>query len=638
MPTIDPILMQLARKSHLFTFSSPQMNCQAAPPRQNRASMPRIPDEIVQQVLGATDIVDLIASYGLDLKRAGADFKTHCPFHNEKTPSFNVSPGRQSYRCFGCGEGGNAVGFVMSYENLPFPEALRKLASRANIAIEEAEYDPEEDRRRRRLSRLKLLHNQAARFMHSLLLEDPAAEHARQYLKSRGYNREMTERWTVGWMPQKTSLFLDWAREAGFTGKELLHSGMTKLKDENNPGAGLWVRFGDRLMFPIHNERGDVIAFSGRKLREEQGGGKYINSPETPIFKKANVFFGLHKAIRHMKDYAVLCEGQLDVIACHEAGVENAVATQGTACTSEHARLLKRYTNSNKVVICYDSDTAGHDAASKAFLELAAYGMDVRVADMPVGEDPDSLVKSAGADAFRSLLEGAAGFFDYRLRYLSNEHNLEDPGTKARVARELAPMLNALSDKNAQEASINFVATRLGLGPDGIRQTVVEASRRPVRQRDRKEEADTVNPTRVDRELGTLAALALQSHEVLDFLCDQTEQLLIGAEGRDGENLLRNILTSRPDVLQSAAVNTFLQRQTREDRAALLALLEEPTPQNPLGAATEILGILAEQGILRELGSLGAQLKSPDITEVESEEIMRKITELQRIRSEAKNS
>ena len=167
---------------------------------------------------------------------------------------------------------------------------------------------------------------------------------------------------------------------------------------------------------------------------------------------------------------------------------------------------------------------------------------------------------------------------------------------------------------------------------------MVEASRRPVRQRDRKEEADTVNPTRVDRELGNLAALALQSHEVLDFLCDQTEQLLIGAEGRDGENLLRSILTSRPDVLQSAAVNTFLQRQTREDRAALLALLEEPTPQNPLGAATEILGILAEQGILRELGSLGAQLKSPDVTEVESEEIMRKITELQRIRSEAKNS
>ena len=605
--------------------------------RYTSDTMPRIPDETVQQVLGATDIVELIASYGLDLKRAGGDFKTHCPFHNEKTPSFNVSPGRQTYRCFGCGEGGNAVGFVMAYENLPFPEALRKLAARSNITIEEGEYDPQEDRRRRRLSRLKLLHNQAARFMHSLLLEDPGAEHARKYLKSRGYDRGMAGRWLLGWMPRNTDVFLDWAREAGFTGKELLHSGITRLRDENNPRSGLWVRFGDRLMFPIHNERDDVIAFSGRKLREEQGGGKYINSPETPIFKKSNVFFGLHKAIRHMRDYAVLCEGQLDVIACHEAGVKNAVATQGTACTNEHARLLKRYTGSDKVVICFDSDSAGHDAATKAFLEMAALGMDVRVATMPPGEDPDSLVKSRGADEFRVILEKSSEFFDYRLRYLGAEDNLDDPGTKARVARDLSPMLHAISDKNAQEASINFVATRLGLSPDGIRQTVVDAAKRPTRRRNQKDDSVTVTSTPVDRELGVLAALALQSHEVLDFLCDQTEQVLIGAEGREGEALLRNILSTRPEVPDPAAVNTFLQSLSAGDRTTLLTLLEEPTPSAPLTAATEILGILAEQGILQELGALAARLKSPDLSDDESKTIMEQITELQRIRSEAKS-
>ena len=605
--------------------------------RYTSDTMPRIPDETVQQVLGATDIVELIASYGLDLKRAGGDFKTHCPFHNEKTPSFNVSPGRQTYRCFGCGEGGNAVGFVMAYENLPFPEALRKLAARSNITIEEGEYDPQEDRRRRRLSRLKLLHNQAARFMHSLLLEDPGAEHARKYLKSRGYDREMAGRWSLGWMPRNTDVFLDWAREAGFTGKELLHSGITRLRDENNPRSGLWVRFGDRLMFPIHNERDDVIAFSGRKLREEQGGGKYINSPETPIFKKSNVFFGLHKAIRHMRDYAVLCEGQLDVIACHEAGVKNAVATQGTACTNEHARLLKRYTGSDKVVICFDSDSAGHDAATKAFLEMAALGMDVRVATMPPGEDPDSLVKSRGADEFRVILEKSSEFFDYRLRYLGAENNLDDPGTKARVARDLSPMLHAISDKNAQEASINFVATRLGLSPDGIRQTVVDAAKRPTRRRNQKDDSVTVTSTPVDRELGVLATLALQSHEVLDFLCDQTEQVLLGAEGREGEALLRNILSTRPEVPDPAAVNTFLQSLSAGDRTTLLTLLEEPTPSAPLTAATEILGKLAEQGILQELGALAARLKSPDLSDDESKTIMERITELQRIRSEAKS-
>ena len=601
--------------------------------------MPRIPDQIVEQVLAATDIFDLISSYNVvDLKRAGADWKGLCPFHNEKTPSFNVSPGRQTYRCFGCGEGGNAVGFVMAYENLPFPDAIRKLAQRANITIEEADYDPEEDRRRRRLTRLKLLHNQAARWMHQLLLEDPAAEHARRYLKSRGYDREMAARWTVGWMPQNTRLFLDWAREAKFTGKELLASGITKPQDEDNLSRGLWVRFGDRLMFPIHNPQGDVIAFSGRKLREEQGGGKYINSPETPIFKKANVLFGLHRAIRHMKDYAVVCEGQLDVIACHEAGVENAIATQGTAITSEHARSLKRYVSGNKVVLCLDADPAGHGAAVKGFSEMAAQGMDVRVAVMPPGEDPDSLVKSTGPDAFRSLLDEASEFFDYRLRFLAHDNDLNDPGAKSRAVHELAPLLNALTDKTAQEASINFVATRLSLGAEGIRQAMIEAARRPTRRRAQTEEVKVVEPTRVDREIGLLAAFALQSHEVLDFLCDQTEQLLLGTEGREGESLLHSILSARPEVPEPAAINTFLQRQSREDQGALLLLLSDPPPEEPLAAATEILGKLAEQGIVRQIDALSARLQHPGLTDAEAGEIIREITELQRIRADAKNS
>lgn len=601
--------------------------------------MPRIPEETVEQVLSATDIVDLIASYGFDLKRAGSVFKTHCPFHNEKTPSFHVNPARQTYKCFGCQAGGSAVGFVMEHENLPFQDALRKLASAANISIEEAEFDPEADRRRRRLTRLKLLHNQAARFMHKLLVEDPDAEHARQYLKSRGYNSEMAERWLVGWMPEDAEVFLNWAREAKFTGKELTQAGIAGMRNENNPNAGLWVRFRDRLMFPIHNDRDDVIAFSGRQLREDPNSGKYINSPETPIFKKSKVFFGLNKAIRNMKEFAVLCEGQLDVIACHEAGVENAVASLGTAFTPEHARILKRYINSNKVVICYDSDNAGHNAATKAFPELAAVGIDVRVVAMPPGTDPDDLIKSAGPEAFRELLDNAAEFFDYLLRYLSSTEDLNDPGTKARVVRDLAPLLNALTDKNAQEATLNFVATRLGLGVEGVRAAVVEDARRPARRfRDRKEEPDILIPTPVDREIGVLAALALQSHEVLDFLCDQTEQLLIGTEGREGEVLLRRILTVRPEVPETAAVNTFLTSQCKEDRATLLNLLEDPTPEDPLAAATETLGKLAEQGIVRQMDALGSRLKSPDLSDEEAVEIMNEIAELQRIRAEGKSS
>ena len=224
--------------------------------------MGRIPDDIVRKVLEATDIVDLISSYGLDLKRGGAIFKTHCPFHNEKTPSFTVNPARQRYKCFGCQEGGDAVDFVEAYENLPFVDAVRKLAQRANITIEEAEYDPREDKRRRLQTRLKELHNGAARFLHERLLKDPAAKQARAYLKSRGYGSEMAERWLVGWMPDYPTVFLDWARDAGFSGRELIQSGIANLKNEHNPNSGLWVRFRDRLMFPIHNDYGDVIAFS----------------------------------------------------------------------------------------------------------------------------------------------------------------------------------------------------------------------------------------------------------------------------------------------------------------------------------------------------------------------------------------
>ncbi len=247
--------------------------------------MGRIPEETIEQVLSATDIVDVISGY-LPLSRAGSNFKALCPFHNETTPSFMVNPSRQSYHCFGCGAGGSAIGFVMAYENLPFPDAIKKLASRAGVPIQEEAYDPEADKRRRNKSRLLELHNGAARFMHELLMTSPDAQHARDYLKSRSYGRGMAERWLVGWAPEYPNQFLDWARSNKFTGRELCDSGLAAPKD----AGGLYLRFRDRLMFPIYNDYGDIIAFSGRQLKEDPRSGKYINSPETNLFKKSKVF------------------------------------------------------------------------------------------------------------------------------------------------------------------------------------------------------------------------------------------------------------------------------------------------------------------------------------------------------------
>lgn len=601
--------------------------------------MAKFSDELVDQVVAATDIVDLITSYGLDLKRSGGAFKTHCPFHNEKSPSFHVNPGRQSFKCFGCGEGGGALGFVMKHENLPFQDALRKLAARVNIEIEqEIEFDPEADKRKRKMARLRELHNKASRFLHEQLLQNPAAQHARDYLKSRGYDSKMAKEWQVGWMPDRTELFIEWAKKEKFTPKELISAGLAKLNNEDNRNSGIWIRFRDRLMFPIQNTYDDVIAFSGRQLRENPNSGKYINSPESPIFRKSNVFFGLNKARRHIGGtYGLLCEGQIDVIACHEAEVKNAFATLGTAFTPEHATALKRSTD--KIVICYDSDAAGHKAACRAFEHLADVGMEVRVAAMPDGEDPDSLIKTKGPEAFRALLDNAAEFFDYLLKHLSKTEDLHDPAIKARVVRELAPFLSKLQDKAAQEASLNFVATRLGLGSESIRDAVAHQKfRSRFRRPDSTDEQQIFEPTILDPGIRELALLALQSHEVMDYLCDQTEQVLTASEGRLGETLLRRILSERPDVTDPIAVNLFLERLAKPDRATLLELLEEPGAENPLEAATETLGKLAEQSLIAQMAALGSQLKTPNLPDEEQLEILGQIAELQRMLVEAKKT
>ncbi|MDA0767663.1 MAG: DNA primase, partial [Verrucomicrobia bacterium] len=408
--------------------------------------MARIPEELVEQILAATDIVDLIGSY-FPLKRAGSQFRTLCPFHNEKTPSFYVNPARQSFKCFGCQEGGSAVGFVMAYENLPFPDAIRKLAARANISIQEEAFDPDADRLRRSRARLLELHKGAAEFMHHLLMKDPAAQHGRDYLKSRGFDGEMAKRWTLGWMPENGHVFLDWARKAGFSGRELKDSGLANLKEENNARSGLYVRFRGRLMFPVRDDLANVIAFSGRQLRDDPNSGKYVNSPETAIYKKSKVIFALDQARRSMaKEHcALICEGQIDAIACHEAGITNAVAPLGTAFTTEHARMLKRYTD--EIILCFDSDGAGHAAVAKAFRELAPQNLNVRAISLPKGEDPDTFIKKFGVEAFRKLMDEAAEFFDYMITHERQQRDLTQAGQLADLGREMASLIAILTDQ-----------------------------------------------------------------------------------------------------------------------------------------------------------------------------------------------
>src|SRR6266576_3251583 len=373
-----------------------------------------IPSETIEQIAAANDIVEVIGSY-FPLKRAGANFKALCPFHQEKTPSFTVSPQRQTFHCFGCGVGGSVFRFVMDYEHVDFPSAVRKLAARVGITlIEERGSSGAEDRQHEARRTLLQLQGEAATWFHENLIRKEFAEPARKYLKKRGITAEIAKRWRLGYAPDEWDAFGSWARGRGYDTRDLIASGLVKTKDDaaDAPSRSAYDRFRGRIMFPICNDVGEVIAFSGRMLQNEAEGAKYLNSPETPLFRKGSVLFGLNKTKRALIDAncAIVCEGQLDLITLFEAGITNVVAPQGTAFTESQARVLKRFVN--EVVLCFDADTAGQNAAERSLEALLQNELVVRVVEMPAVEDPDSLVRREGREEFEKRIAKAHDFFD----------------------------------------------------------------------------------------------------------------------------------------------------------------------------------------------------------------------------------
>ena len=329
--------------------------------------MGTIPTQTIEQIAAANDIVEVIGTY-FPLKRAGSTFKALCPFHQEKTPSFTVSPSRQTFHCFGCGAGGSVFRFVMDYEHLDFPAAVKKLATRVGIpVIEERGSSTGEDDRQHETRRAMLqLQAEAAEWFHENLVKSKVGAPAREYLKGRGIDRRIAKDWQIGFAPESWDAFLNWALERGYQQRLLLESGLITRRDESAGQDKGYDRFRNRIMFPIHNDVGEVIAFSGRILDKEVEAAKYVNSPETPLFRKGRVLFGLHKTKRGLieADCAIVCEGQLDLITLFEAGITNVVAPQGTAFTENQARILKRFVS--EVVLCFDADAAGQKAAERS--------------------------------------------------------------------------------------------------------------------------------------------------------------------------------------------------------------------------------------------------------------------------------
>ena len=423
-----------------------------------------IPPAILERIRAASDIVDVIGSY-LPLKKAGANFVALCPFHKEKSPSFNVNPHRQIFHCFGCHKGGDVFTFVKEYENIGFVDAVRRLADRAKVPLE-FDQNPAEQQTRHLKDQLLQIHEQIAQRWQNCLLNEAAGQMARDYLAKRGVSADAVKLFRLGAAPDLWDDTVNWAKSKDHDLPLVEKAGLILRKEGSEH---YYDRFRGRLIFPICDEQGRVIGFSGRILSGDEKTAKYVNSPETPIFTKSRIFFGLDKSKRAILDagFAVVCEGQLDLIACFMGGVQNVVAPQGTAFTDQHARILKRY--ADEVVLCFDSDEAGQNAAVRSLDHLLASGLAVRVAVVPAPHDPDSFIKANGGEAFRKLVENAGGFFDYYLNRLCAQNDANSDKGRNTILHDMAEAIHKTANSVLIDTYAQKTALRLGVAPEAVR-------------------------------------------------------------------------------------------------------------------------------------------------------------------------
>ena len=429
------------------------------------------PDKLAQ-IRSASDIVDIIGA-AIPLKRAGANFTALCPFHKEKSPSFNVNPHRQIFHCFGCHKGGDVFTFVREYENLSFMEAVKRLADRANIPLE-FDNQPGQQQARHLKESLLQMHEQIAQRWQVALTNDAAGQLARDYLAKRGVSEEAIKLFRLGYAPEAWDDTVNWAKSKGYELPIVEQGGLIIRKEETDR---YYDRFRGRLMFPICDEQGRIIGFSGRILTGDEKTAKYVNSPETPIFTKGKVFFGLDKSKRAILDagFVIVCEGQLDLIACFMAGVKNIVAPQGTAFTPDHARMLKRYVE--EVVLCFDSDSAGQNAAVRVQDSLLMAGLAVRVATVPKPHDPDSFIKEFGGEAFQQLIDSAEGFFDFYLNRLCATNDVQTDKGRLAVVKDMAEAVNKAGSAVLLDTYAQKTGMRLSVSPESVRAEFKKASR-----------------------------------------------------------------------------------------------------------------------------------------------------------------
>lgn len=424
--------------------------------------MPYFSDEIIEEVRSRNDIVDVISQY-VRLTRKGSTYFGLCPFHNEKTGSFSVSPNKQMYYCFGCGAGGNVFTFLMQYENYTFGEAMEVLAERAGVELPKQEFSAAQRREADKRARLLEINKEAAKYFFMLLRGD-RGKHALAYFKKRELSDETIKKFGLGYSDQYSDDLYRYLRSKGYEDEILKESGLVTI-DEKRGG---YDKFWNRAMFPIMDVHNKVIGFGGRVMGD--GEPKYLNSPETKIFDKSRNLYGLNLARATKKPQLLLCEGYMDVIALHQAGFDNAVASLGTALTSGHANLLKRYTKD--VYLTYDSDGAGIKAALRAIPILKEVGITTKVINMSPYKDPDEFIKALGAEEYQKRIDAAENSFLFEIRILEKQYDMHDPEGKTAFYNEVAKKLCGFSEKLERDNYIDAVAAKYMIAVEDLRKLV----------------------------------------------------------------------------------------------------------------------------------------------------------------------
>jgi DNA primase len=596
----------------------------------------------LERIRAASDIVDVIGAY-LPLKKAGANFTALCPFHKEKTPSFNVNAHKQIFHCFGCHKGGDVFTFVKDYENIGFVDAVRRLAERAKIPLE-FDSSPGEQQSRHLKDQLLQIHDQLATRWQNCLANEAAGQLARDYLAKRGVSAEAIKLFRIGAAPELWDDTVNWARsknyelalveKAGLIIGKAVDAPSTATSDDENSKSAIgnrqsairhYDRFRGRLMFPICDEQGRVVAFSGRILAGDDP-RKYVNSPETPIFTKSKIFFGLDKSKRAILDagFAIVCEGQLDLIACFMAGVQNIVAPQGTAFTDQHARIIKRYVD--EVVLCFDSDEAGQNAAVRSLDHLLASGLAVRVAVVPAPHDPDSFIKANGGEAFRKLVESAEGFFDYYLNRLCGQNDTAADKGRLAILRAMAEAVHKTGNVVLVDTYAQKTALRLGVSPEAVR---AEFKKIPAVQTapatDEDESFESAEPTETPRpashefhllkllllhdNLAAWAALHLDTNWISHPVARQIVEQRLAAQTNESWKSLAAFL----DSCDSAEMRSLVTEAAAEDRKI-------PNPDQQLA---DVALKLRNQFLDRQIAALTQKVSQPGMPEAGQIELLR---------------